>query len=564
MTNDALVEEILAKLGGKENVKGVQNCMTRLRFSVVAENKIDETGLKNLDGVLGLVHSRPNYYEVVVGPGKCRKCADICQAMGLAAAASADNEQEEWKANKAAVKSKQKQNALLGMLKTFGEIFVPLIPGVILAGLCAGLATLLAQTIPGCTKHPVWGVVFNLLQLVSSSFMAYLSAWAGYKAAERFGATPILGGMLGMITNLGGINAVSSLIGLFDTTSPLNSVLRSGRGGVLAAIVGVWFLAKVEKKIRSKMPDNLDIIFTPLLTMIICVVPYVLVVMPLTGMLSTGLCKIVENVCMSEYLWVRMLAGYIATVIFLPMVAMGMHHGLVALYTVQLANIGYVTLYPALAMAGAGQVGAAVAIYLKCKKLGNDRMQRVIKGALPAGVLGVGEPLIYGVTLPLGRPFLTAGLGAGFGGAFLMAMQVASTTWGPSGVLAFFVMTAGPNPATMNMVYYGIGLLISYIMGHVLTRLFLKDEVLMPEDGESVVVEAKPNLNPEVDDGLSAKAERTESAFYNSQKENVAKGNKNIGKELVWLKKAGTIQKGEAVLTIKTKAVPADEMHKLL
>lgn len=85
MTNDALVEEILAKLGGKENVKGVQNCMTRLRFSVVAENKIDETGLKNLDGVLGLVHSRPNYYEVVVGPGKCRKCADICQAMGLAA-----------------------------------------------------------------------------------------------------------------------------------------------------------------------------------------------------------------------------------------------------------------------------------------------------------------------------------------------------------------------------------------------------------------------------------------------------------------------------------------------
>lgn len=80
-----------------------------------------------------------------------------------------------------------------------------------------------------------------------------------------------------------------------------------------------------------------------------------------------------------------------------------------ALYTVQLANIGYVTLYPALAMAGAGQVGAAVAIYLKCKKLGNERMQRVIKGALPAGVLGVGEPLIYGVTLPLGRPFLTAG-----------------------------------------------------------------------------------------------------------------------------------------------------------
>ena len=135
---------------------------------------------------------------------------------------------------------------------------------------------------------------------------------------------------------------------------------------------------------------------------------------------------------------VRILAGGISAALFLPMVAMGMHHGLVALYSVQLETIGYVTLYPALAMAGAGQVGAAIAIYLKAKKVGNTRMKEVITGALPAGVLGVGEPLIYGVTLPMGRPFITAGLGAGFGGAFVMAMQVAATTWGPSGLLAIF------------------------------------------------------------------------------------------------------------------------------
>ena len=153
-----------------------------------------------------------------------------------------------------------------------------------------------------------------------------------------------------------------------------------------------------------------------------------------------------------------------------------MHHGLVALYTVQLNALGYVTLYPALAMAGAGQVGAAIALYLKAKKCNNTRIQNVIKGALPAGVLGVGEPLIYGVTLPMGKPFITAGLGAGFGGAFVMAMQVAATTWGPSGLLAIFVMTAGPNGAVMSMAYYVVGLIIAYIMGFVITNAIIKTE----------------------------------------------------------------------------------------
>ena len=153
-----------------------------------------------------------------------------------------------------------------------------------------------------------------------------------------------------------------------------------------------------------------------------------------------------------------------------------MHHGLVALYSVQLETLGYVTLYPALAMAGAGQVGAAIAIYRKAKKVGNTRMKEVITGALPAGVLGVGEPLIYGVTLPMGRPFITAGLGAGFGGAFVMAMQVAATTWGPSGLLAVFVMTAGPAGATTSVLCYVVGLVISYIMGFLITNAMVKPE----------------------------------------------------------------------------------------
>jgi PTS system sucrose-specific IIC component len=286
--------------------------------------------------------------------------------------------------------------------------------------------------------------------------------------------------MLGMITTMANINAISPLVGMWVDEAagenPLDAVLRAGRGGVLAVILGVLLLAKVEKFVRSKMPDALDIVVSPLVILAVCVVPYVFVIMPITGVISNLLVSVVGSVCMSENVAIRMVAGFLGSFLFLPLVAVGMHHGLVALYSVQLAELGFVTLYPALAMAGAGQVGAAIAIWLKAKKVGNKRMMSVIGGALPAGVLGVGEPLIYGVTLPMGKPFITAGLGAGFGGAFCMAMKVAATTWGPSGILAFPIMTAGGSSATTQMACYAIGLVISYIMGFIITNVSLKAE----------------------------------------------------------------------------------------
>lgn len=481
MTIQELVQSILKDVGGRQNVITATNCMTRLRINVKDDSAINEESLKKIEGVMAIVHDRPNYIEVVVGPGKCRKCSDYCRELGIPAAADAAGMTTggDWKANKAAVKAGQKENAVKSALKTFGDIFVPLIPGVIAAGLCAGLNTLLGQLFKGSEANPVPAAIVLItafLGLVNTAFMTYIPAWAGYRAAEKFGGTPILGGMVGMITTLGGIDTIAKVVGLYNETQPLDAILRAGRGGVLAAVIGVWFMCKIEKAVRSKMPDSLDIVFTPVVTLIVTLIPYVLIVMPITGLISTGLVKLVGAVAMSESAIVRAVSGYLGAALFLPMVAMGMHHGLVALYSVQLAEFSCVYLYPALAMAGGGQVGAAIAIYLKCRKTGNHRLQSVITGALPAGILGVGEPLIYGVTLPMGKPFITAGLGAGFGGAFVNLMQVASTTWGPSGLLGCFVMTAGPSGAALSVAWFVIGLVISYIMGFLFTNFAIKDE----------------------------------------------------------------------------------------
>ncbi len=474
MTNQELSLKILELVGGKSNVTGATNCMTRLRVNLKDYSKADIKGLENLEGVLQVIQM--DNLHVVLGPGKAKKVTDQFKTdAGVTGGTSTDNN---WKENKAAVKAGQKQGKVKTALKTVGDIFVPLIPGVIAAGICSGLASLIAFANPEYANNNVLFIIHQILTMINTAFMGTITAWAGYRAAEVFGATPILGGMLGGITAMANINNIAPLVGMWvpEGGDPLNAVLRAGRGGVLAVILGCLLLAKVEKLVRSKMPDALDIVISPLVIMFILVPIYILAIMPVTGIISNLLVNVVGSVCMSENLFVRMIAGFLGSFLFLPLVAMGMHHGLVALYTVQLETIGFVTLYPALAMAGAGQVGAAIAIWLKAKKVGNKRMMSVIGGALPAGVLGVGEPLIYGVTLPMGKPFITAGLGAGFGGAFCMANLVAATTWGPSGVLAFPIMVAGGNNPTTQMMFYGVGLLISYIMGFVITNFTLKAE----------------------------------------------------------------------------------------
>ena len=472
MTNQELSRKILELVGGKENVTGATNCMTRLRVNLKDYNKADIEGLKATEGVLQVIQM--DNLHVVLGPGKAKKVTDLFkEEAGVAGGMSTDSN---WQDNKAAMKAGQKQGKVKTALKAVGDIFVPLIPGVIAAGICSGLATLIGQ-VQGYADIKWLYIIHQFLTMINTAFMGSITAWAGYRAAEKFGATPILGGMLGAITAMANINNIAPLVGMWvaEGGDPLNAVLRAGRGGVLAVILGVLLMAKVEKFVRSKMPDALDIVVSPIIILFVCVVPYVFVIMPITGIISNLLVSVVGSVCMSESAIVRMVAGFLGSFLFLPLVAMGMHHGLVALYTVQLETIGFVTLYPALAMAGAGQVGAAIAIWLKARRTGNKRMMSVIGGALPAGVLGVGEPLIYGVTLPMGKPFITAGLGAGFGGMFCMAMKVAATTWGPSGILALPIMVAGGNTPGVQMGCYAIGLVISYIMGFIITNFTLKD-----------------------------------------------------------------------------------------
>ena len=150
-----------------------------------------------------------------------------------------------------------KKHRIREALKIIGEIFVPLLPGIICAGMCGAAATLISQMVPNYADRSIWAFAYGILTLINRSAATFLTAWAGYRAAERFGGTPILGGMLGLITSLDGINEIAGILGLYNSEIPLDSILCSGKGGVLAVVAGALMIACAEKAIRAFMPDSI-------------------------------------------------------------------------------------------------------------------------------------------------------------------------------------------------------------------------------------------------------------------------------------------------------------------
>jgi len=466
-SNKELTSNIVEMVGGKDNIASATNCMTRVRMQLKDQSKIKLEELKAVDGVLGVVEAET--LQVVVGPGKAKKVADILVSdFGIQQAAAVT---EDWKSNKENVKKGQKQSKLKSGLETIAGIFVPLIPAIIAAGIFNGFSSLIG-TMQGQGALPAnqaWDSIRLVFALIGTSFLGYFAIYTGINSAKRFGATEALGGMVGAMSIAAQIVNISQLYGWYNNDVPLKSILTTGKGGIIGVILGVYLLAKIEKAVRKRIPDVLDLILTPVITLLTVAVAFVFVIMPVSGVVSDWLVRALSVIIGSENTIVSIISGYVLSALFLPMVLLGLHHGLIPIYAIQLEVLGGVSLFPVLAMAGAGQVGAAIAIYTIAKKVKNDRMQKVITGALPAGILGIGEPLIYGVTLPLGKPFVTAGLGAGFGGAFVMATKVMATAWGPSGLVAVPLMQPG------SMLNYVLGIFISYLGGFIITRIFIKD-----------------------------------------------------------------------------------------
>lgn len=474
MDNKALAERIVELVGGEGNVASAQNCTTRLRVSVRDPKVVDIEALKGTEGVLAVVRSDddPTYVQVVLGPGRVKDVMAEVADLGIVEAPARGVATEDWQDNKESVRAARKNTRFISAVRVLSDIFTPMIPAFIASGICNGLGKIMKMMIAsGAIPEGVAAtVVMSLLVLIGKAFLGYLAIFTGVQAAKQFRVSPMLGGMIGAASLSEVVDVISQALGWYNESAVGDSILSAGAGGVIGVIVGVYILAKVEHWVHRRMPDALDTSFTPVISMLVAMPLFVLVVMPATGWVSGLIADFLGVFIVSDSVVVSAVTGFVLAACFLPLVLLGLHRGLTPIYTLQIQDLGFTTLFPAVAMAGAGQVGASIALYLKARSCGNDRLRHIIEGALPAGVLGIGEPLIYGVTLPMMKPFVTAGIGAGFGGAFVMAMHVASTAFSPSGILGISIMLPE------FMLLYVVGLAISCVMGAVITYAFIPME----------------------------------------------------------------------------------------
>lgn len=464
MDNQSIAKEIIEKLGSKDNIAVINNCMTRVRVSVKDNDKVDFKNLDEIPGVIKVI--KDDTIQVVVGPGKSKKIADEMKKL----CGEISTNDDEWKKTKENVKTKQSKFS--STLRRLANIFIPLIPAIIGAGLLNGIAGYFQNvyTAEGIKDMPMWITFF---QTLGSGLFAYFAIFVGINSANEFGATPALGGVIGAITISGNINIFSKALGLYNAEVPLNSILIPGKGGIIGVIIGVAILAWVEKQLRKVIPDFLDTILTPMISLLIVGTLTIFAIMPFAGVVSDGIIKVFSFFIMSEGP-MAIIGGFILAASFLPLLMVGLHHGLIPFYMVQLTQFGSISLFPILCMSGGGQIGGAAAIYLKAKN--NKKLRDIIRSAMPVAILGIGEPMLYGVTLPLGKPFITASIAGGIGGAFLAATKVQTIAFGPAGITAIPLVIPG------KILYYIIGLGISYIAGFIITYFFG-----IPKDIDEVV-----------------------------------------------------------------------------
>lgn len=504
-----LGREIYANIGGPSNVESMYHCMTRLRIKIRDNSKVNITGLKNIDGVLGVVDA--DTLEIVLGSGVNAKVAqDMVSRVGVKeneefptnVANDYQTEKSEVQAKAAEIhaqhKAQLKQTWWRKALGHISAIFIPLIPAFIGAGLISGVAGILKNMLTVKMLPASWALGVTILSMISSALFSYLNIYVGINTAKEFGATPGLGGIIGGVVLLPGIVAPVTIPNFLD-----GKPLAAGQGGIIGVLFAVWILSYVEKWFHKHIADSVDIIFTPFLTVLIMGLFTVFVVMPIAGWISNSLVGAIN--------WVLNVggpvAGFLLGLFFLPMVMLGLHQILTPIHLEMIQKLGYTPLLPILAMAGAGQVGAAIALWVKCHK--NKELVRLIKGALPVGILGVGEPLIYGVTLPLGRPFITACIGGGIGGAVVASFgHVGAIAIGPSGVALI--------PLIANNMWWGyvIGLLCAYAGGFVATYFWGVPKTAMEGEVRKPTPAVEERRNAEAQAGnLNMPSEKVEVAF---------------------------------------------------
>ncbi len=478
-----LAKEIVKNVGGKENVVNLVHCITRLRFTLKDESIAKDQVLKNMDGVVTVMKSG-GQYQVVIGNHVPEVFEDVMQLLDIKEGTAVEPDE----------KPKKFLDRAIDMVS---GIFQPILGIMAACGMLKGLNTLLVTL--GLYSDDCGG--YMIINAAGDALFTFLPLFLGYTAAKKFQLKPMLGLAVGAAMCYPGIQAGTLSAGIEPLYNILDGTMFSSpvyidffgipvisvdyTGTVIPVILAVWFASKCEKLFNKYIPDLVKFFFVPMLTLLITIPVSVLFLGPIATFSST---------LISEFtLTIRgvspMLAGAIVGLTWQILVIFGIHWGFIPVYINNVQTLGYDNVMMPFFACTFATSAVVLAIFFKTK---DKKLKEMAIPNFISGIFGVTEPAIYGILLPLKKPFIISCIAGGIGGAFYGFCNFRKFILGGMGIFELPNMM-NPDGSMGNILVAFAGIAISMAAGFVLTMIFYKEDI--KEESTITVKETNETIN---------------------------------------------------------------------
>lgn len=449
--------EIYEHVGKKENIISAAHCATRLRLVIADNEKADKDAVENIDGVKGVFFAQ-GQMQIILGTGVVNRVYDeFIQIAGIS-----ESSKEELKQVAAS-----RANPFQRLIKTLGDIFVPIIPAIVASGFLMGIMEALNFMVNnGYLNIDTSGSIYTFAQLFSNTAYTFLPILIAYSAGKVFGANPYLAAVIGMIMihpNLQnawtvateGVQATQKVwFGLYSID------MVGYQGHVIPVVIAVWVLAQIEKKLHKIVPAMLDLFVTPLVSVFVTGYLTLSIIGPIFVTIENGLLDGVQYLIALPF----GIGSFIMGAFYAPTVVAGVHHMYTIIDLGQIAKFGMTFWLPLASAANLAQGGAALAVALKTKD------QKIKSMAVPSALsacMGITEPAIFGVNLRFGKPFVMACIGGACGALFASVTALGATGTGVTGIFGILLCLNQPLSYLLMMaISIGVAFVLTWMFGY--------------------------------------------------------------------------------------------------
>ncbi|MGP4298973.1 PTS transporter subunit EIIC, partial [Escherichia coli] len=477
MKYQSLAEFIINGVGGRENIKSVSHCATRLRFELISNTNANKKELHDHADVIMVVESG-GQLQIVIG-NNVSEVFQAIEALGATDKLLPDNVEDNG--------DKSKENLFSRLVNVVSGIFTPFLGVLAASGILKGLLALSVV----CGVMSESSGAFKIFSAAGDALFYFFPLVLGYTAGKRFGGSPflsmVIGGALMHPSMISAFDAQLQLGGTSDTFFGIPITYINYAGSVIPVIFASWLSSLVEKNCNKILPSAVKNLFTPFIALAV-VVPFSFL---LIGPIATWLSESMANAFLAAYEFAPAVAGIIMGALWQVCVMFGLHWGLVPVMLNNVTVLGHDIMQPLLVPAVVGQLGAALGVFLKTK---DPKLKTLSGSAVSAAIFGITEPAVYGVNLPNRKPFIFGCIAGAIGGMIVGSFHGSIYSFG---LTSFFTLAQMIPPTGMDMTVWGaiIGTLVSLILSTVLTLFFglpKAEQVMIDKNDNSEIIIQSP------------------------------------------------------------------------